>query len=38
MRRHETSDDTWAVTRPLLLNKPHGSPRVDEGRVINGIL
>jgi transposase len=38
MRRHELSDEEWAIIEPLLPNKPRGVPRVDGRRVINGIL
>ena len=38
MRRHELSDYEWRVIRPLLPNKPRGVPRVDDRRVLNGIL
>ena len=38
MRRHELSDEEWAIIQPLLPNKPRGVPRVDDRRVINGIL
>ena len=38
MRRHELTDEEWAVIQPLLPNKPRGVPRVDDRRVINGIL
>ena len=38
MRRHELSDEEWAVIQPQLPNKPRGVPRVDDRRVINGIL
>ncbi len=38
MRRHELSDDEWRVIQPLLPNKPRGVPRVDDRRVLNGIL
>jgi len=38
MRRHELSDEEWAIIEPLLPNKPRGVPRVDDRRVINGIL
>jgi transposase len=38
MRRHELSDEEWAIIAPLLPNKPRGVPRVDDRRVINGIL
>lgn len=36
--RHALSDAEWAAVRPLLPNKPRGVPRVDDRRVINGIL
>jgi transposase len=38
MRRHELSDEEWAIIPPLLLNRPRGVPRVDDRRVLNGIL
>ena len=38
MRRHEMSDFEWSLIQPLLPNKPRGVPRVDDRRVINGIL
>jgi transposase len=38
MRCHELSDYEWRVIRPLLPNKPRGVPRVDDRRVLNGIL
>ena len=38
MRRHELTDEEWAVIKPLLPNKPRGMPRVDDRRVLNGIL
>ena len=38
MRRHELTDEEWAIIQPLLPNKPRGVPRVDDRRVINGIL
>ena len=37
-RRYELSDFEWSVIQPLLPNKPRGVPRVDDRRVINGIL
>lgn len=37
-RRFELTDDEWLVIEPLLPNKPCGVPRVDDRRVINGIL
>ena len=38
MRRHELSDEEWAIIQPLLPQKSRGVPRVDDRRVINGIL
>ncbi len=38
MRRHELTDHEWAVIQPLLPRKSRGVPRVDDRRVINGIL
>lgn len=38
MRRHELSDEEWAVIAPLLPNKPRGVAPVDDRRVVNGIL
>jgi transposase len=38
MRRHELSDYEWRVIRPPLPNKPRGVARVDDRRVLNGIL
>ena len=37
MRRHELSDEEWAVIQPLLPNKPRGVPRVDNRRVLNAL-
>lgn len=37
-RRFELTDDEWLVIEPLLPNKPRGVPRVDDRRVIKGIL
>ena len=37
-RRFELTDDEWLVIEPLLPNKPRGVPRVDDRRVIDGIL
>ncbi len=37
-RRFELTDDEWLVIEPLLPNKPRGVPRVDDRRIINGIL
>ncbi|SDY00067.1 Transposase [Albimonas donghaensis] len=38
MRRHELTDREWAIIQPLLPQKSRGVPRVDDRRVINGIL
>src|SRR5271157_5268950 len=37
-RRFELTDTEWMIIEPLLPNKPRGVPRVDDRRVINGIL
>jgi transposase len=37
-RRFELTDFEWSIIEPLLPNKPRGVPRVDDRRVINGIL
>jgi len=37
-RRFELTDDEWLLIEPLLPNKPRGVPRVNDRRVINGIL
>lgn len=37
-RRYELIDHEWSVVGPLLPNKPRGVPRVDDRRVLNGIL
>lgn len=38
MRRYELTDFEWGVIAPLLPNKPRGFARVDDRRVLNGIL
>jgi transposase len=38
MRRHELTDEEWAVIAPLLATNSRGVERVDDRRVINGIL
>lgn len=38
MRRHELSDEEWAIIAPPLPNKPRGVARMDDRRVTNGIL
>jgi len=37
-RRYELSDRELATIEPLLPNKPRGVPRVDDRRVLNGIM
>jgi transposase len=37
-RRYELTDREWTIIAPLLPNKPRGVPRVDDRRVLNGIL
>ena len=37
-RRYELTDHEWSIIGPLLPNKPRGVPRVDDRRVLNGIL
>lgn len=37
-RRYELTDREWTIIEPLLPNKPRGVPRVDDRRVLNGIL
>ena len=37
-RRYDLTDFEWSVIQPLLPNKPRGVPRVDDRRVLNGIL
>lgn len=37
-RRFELTDEEWMVIEPPLPNKPRGVARVDDRRVINGIL
>ena len=37
-RRYELTDKEWSIIEPLLPNKPRGVPRVDDCRVLNGIL
>lgn len=38
MRRHELTDDEWLIIDPLLPRNSRGVERVDDRRVINGIL
>jgi transposase len=37
-RRYELTDHEWSILSPLLPNKPRRVPRVDDHRVLNGIL
>lgn len=37
-RRYELTDKEWVIIEPLLPNKLRGVPRVDDRRVLNGIL
>ena len=37
-RRYELTDTEWSIIGPRLPNKPHGVPRVDDRRVLNGSL
>ena len=37
-RRFDLTDFEWSTIQPLLPNKPRGVPRVNDRRVINGIL
>ena len=37
-RRYELTDQEWSIILPLLPNKPRGVARVDDRRVLNGIL
>lgn len=37
-RRYELTEFEWSILQPLLPNKPRGVPRVDDRRVLNGIL
>jgi transposase len=34
--RYELNEFDWAVTKPMLPNKPRGEPRVDQ-RILNAI-
>jgi transposase len=36
--RYELADHEWAAIKPMLPNKPRGVPRVNDRRVLNGIL
>src|SRR5229473_6052526 len=36
--RHELSDQEWTAIKPMLPNKPRGVQRVDDCRVLNGMV
>ena len=36
--RFELSDGEWTAIKPMLANKPRGVPRVNDRRVLNGVL
>lgn len=36
--RYELTNREWAIIKPMLPNKPRGVPRVNDRRVLNGIL
>jgi hypothetical protein len=36
--RHDLTDQEWATITPMLPTRSRGVPRVDDRRVINGIL
>src|SRR5439155_58984 len=36
--RYELTDHEWTAIKPFLPNKPRGVPRVNDRRVLNGIL
>jgi transposase len=36
--RYELSDYKWTAIKPMLPNKPRGARRVNDRRVLNGIL
>ena len=38
MNRYDLTDFEWSVIEPKLPNKPRGVPRVDDRRVLNGIM
>jgi transposase len=35
--RYELTEYEWAAIKPMLPNKPHGVPRVNDRRILNGI-
>jgi transposase len=36
--RYELTDYEWVAIKPFLPNKPRGVPRVNDRRVLNGIV
>ena len=36
--RYELSECEWAAIKPMLPNKPRGVPRVNDRRVLNGVI
>ncbi|MFJ4824138.1 IS5 family transposase [Streptomyces bacillaris] len=38
MQRHELTDQDWDLLAPLIPSAPNGRPRVDDRRVINGMV
>jgi len=36
--RYELADHEWIAIKPMLPDKPRGVPRVNDRRVLNGIL
>ena len=38
MARYDLSETEWRLIEPLLPNKPRGVPRVDDRRVLSGIV
>jgi Putative transposase of IS4/5 family (DUF4096) len=35
--RYELTDYEWTAIKPMLPNRPHGVPRANDRRVLNGI-
>lgn len=38
MNRYDLTEFEWSVIGPLLASKPGGVPRVNDRRVLNGIM
>ena len=36
MSRYELTEFEWKTIQPLLPNRPHGVPRIDDRRILNG--